>query len=153
MPDSGPNLAFIILPQIFARMPFGQIFGIIFFFGFAIAALECTKAAFEVATAYLIDEYNLTRTKAAILVGLFEFIVGIPSALFFIVWDLFDWLWTIIPPFMGLLTTIFIGWIWGLRDVNEEIRDIWKLLLKYVAPIGIAVVLLGYTYFFVTQFV
>ncbi|MGQ4832375.1 MAG: sodium-dependent transporter [Candidatus Asgardarchaeia archaeon] len=152
MPDSGPNLAFIILPQIFAKMPFGEIFGIIFFFGFAIAALECTKAAFEVATAYLIDEFKITRTKAAILVGLFEFLVGVPSALSFLIWDIFDWLWTIIPPLMGLLTTIFIGWLWRMRDINEKIHKIWKVLLVYVAPIGIAIVLLGYTYFFVTQF-
>ena len=152
-PDSGPNLAFIILPQIFAKMPYGYFLGVIFFLGFAIAALECTKAAFEVATAYLVDEFKFNRKKAALIVGVFEFLVGVPSALSFVIWDLFDWLWTIIPPLMGLITTIFIGWIWKVETLEEEkIHKIWIYLLKYFTPFGILTVFAGYAYFFAMQF-
>ena len=85
-------------------MPLGHIFGVLFFLSFAIAALECTKAAFEVATAYLMDEYHLNRSKAAVIVGLAQFLIGVGSAISYPIWDIFDWSWTIIPPLIGLLT-------------------------------------------------
>ncbi len=143
-PDAGERLAFIILPQVFAKMPFGYIFGVLFFLSFAIAALECTKAAFEVATAYLVDEYGFNRVKAAIFVGLFQFIIGLASAVFYYVWYLFDWFWTIIPPFIGLVTSVFIGWVWRIERIEEDIGKIWIILLKYIVPIGIATVFFGY---------
>ncbi|MHA1617201.1 MAG: sodium-dependent transporter [Candidatus Njordarchaeales archaeon] len=149
-PAAGPQLAFIVLPQVFAKMPLGYIFGVLFFLSFAIAALECTKAAFEVATAYLIDEFGVERRKAAIFVGAVQFLIGIGSALSYDVWMLFDWLWTIIPPLIGLFTSIFVAWIWKAERFAEEekIREIWFLLLKYIVPIGILIIFLGY----LTQF-
>ncbi|MEX2690854.1 MAG: sodium-dependent transporter [Candidatus Njordarchaeum guaymaensis] len=153
-PGTGPRLAFIILPQVFAKMPFGYIFGVLFFLSFAIAALECTKAAFEVATAYLIDEYHLSRFKAAIIVGLAQFLIGVGSAISYPIWDIFDWSWTIIPPLIGLLTSIFVGWIWRIdRFIDEEkMSKIWIYLLKFVVPIGIAIVFLGYLIQFIQAF-
>lgn len=150
-PDSGPRLVFIILPQVLARMPLGYIFGVLFFLGFAIAALECTKAAFEVATAYLMDEYGIERAKAAIIVGVLQFLIGIASAVSVEIWYLFDWLWTIIPPLIGLFTSIFVGWVWRIERFasEEKIRRIWIILLKYIVPIGILVVFVGY----LTQFI
>ena len=145
-PDSGARLAFIILPQVFAVMPLGRIFGILFFLAFMIAALEATKPAFEVAVSYLVEEYGIDRERAVLVVGGIQFIIGTLSAISLIIWDIFDWMWTLIPPLMGFLTMIFVGWIWKIERIGEKegINKFWIYLLKYVAPAGIFIVLLNY---------
>ncbi len=145
-PAAGAKLAFVVLPQVFARMPFGAIFGVMFFLGFAIAALEATKPAFEVATSYLVDEFKWDRTKAALIVAAVELILGIAAALSFQIWDLFDRMWTTIPPLMGLFTSVFIGWKLDVEKIcrEENIGRWWIYTIKYATPIGITIVFMAY---------
>ncbi|MDR0661087.1 MAG: sodium-dependent transporter, partial [Prevotellaceae bacterium] len=62
-PDEGPGLLFIILPKVFAAMPLGHIFAIIFFAVLIIAALTSAISLLEVITAYLTEEKKMTRKK------------------------------------------------------------------------------------------
>lgn len=72
-PDSGPSLIFITLPNVF-QQAFGgvpilaYIFSVMFYALLAMAALTSTISLHEVVTAYLHEEFNLSRGKAARLV-------------------------------------------------------------------------------------
>ena len=78
---SGPGLIFTVLPQLFASLPGGALFGSAFFILLAMAALTSTISLLEVPVAHCIDEYDWPRKKAVIvLVGL-TFVLSIPSAL------------------------------------------------------------------------
>jgi len=46
-PDAGPNLIFVTLPNIFANMPLGRLWGSLFFIFMAFAALSTVFAVFE----------------------------------------------------------------------------------------------------------
>ena len=46
-PDSGPNLIFVTLPNVFASIPGGQIWGFLFFVFLLFAALSTIIAVFE----------------------------------------------------------------------------------------------------------
>lgn len=52
-PDSGPNLIFVTLPNIFNEMPLGQLWGTLFFVFMTFAALSTVIAVFEIGRAHV----------------------------------------------------------------------------------------------------
>jgi len=90
-PGSGPGLIFVTLPRMFALMPLGWVFGIVFFAGlFGIAYLSAV-AAFEVLVGGVVDNSNIPRRKAAFIICAIVFILAVPpmiNARIFIPWDL-----------------------------------------------------------------
>ncbi len=166
-PAKGPSLVFQSLPFTFSRMPFGSVVATLFFALLAIAALTSTISLVEVAVAYLVDEHRVNRAVAAWTVAGIAFILGIPSALsgsvpFFAslpglkkdFLSIMDFIWGNISLAVGaLLLTIFIGYVWGVDKAAMEIRPdpsgpfrgegLWKLAVKYVIPLIIAVILIN----------
>ena len=163
-PGAGPGLVFITLPAVFAQMPFGTFFGLLFFFLLSIAALTSAISLLEVVTAWLIDEKGWSRKKAAVSMGLTIFIVGLPATLGYSVFsgfslpvlgtdllDTYDWFAnSIFLPLGGLLAAIFVGYVWGTKKAIEEantgntgfaIGNWWGILVRYVVPVLIAVIM------------
>ena len=60
-PTSGPGLIFSTLPKVFAAMPVGWLFGLLFFVGLFGAGYLSDIGAFEVLVAGLTDNTRLTR--------------------------------------------------------------------------------------------
>ena len=160
-PGSGPGLVFITLPAVFAQMPLGIVFGVLFFVLLAIAALTSAISLLEVVTAWLIDEKGWTRKKASAWMGLVIFIVGIPATLGYSVLsgvsfpglgtdilDTYDWFAnSVFLPVGGLFAAIFTGYVWGAQKGIDEankgatgfhIGKLWRFLICYVVPILIA---------------
>ena len=77
----GPALIFVTLPQIFGSIGggLGIAAGTLFFVLLCFAALTSTVSLLEVPISYVVDEWKLKRVKAAWLVALFIFVIGIPS--------------------------------------------------------------------------
>ncbi|MDI6742972.1 MAG: sodium-dependent transporter [Smithella sp.] len=164
-PGAGPGLVFITLPAVFAQMPLGIVFGVLFFILLTIAALTSAISLLEVVTSWLIDEKDWPRKKAAVLMGFVIFIVGIPAALGYSVFsgvtfpglgkdilDTYDWFSnSIFLPVGGLLAAIFTGYVWGAKKAVEEanrgktaltIGKLWIFLIRYVVPLLIAAILI-----------
>ncbi len=157
-PEAGPSLIFLVLPNIFNAIPLGQLFGTIFFFLLAIAALTSTISLLEVVVAYFIDQQGLQRKSATLLVGSSAFLMGIPSALgngsvslFSGFLDQVFWYFGEIALAVGaLFICLFAGWKWGIHKALEEIRSgypsfplakLWSFLVRYACPAAIAVIL------------
>ena len=81
--DAGPTLTFETLPAVFEKMPFGILVGGLFFLLLTVAALTSSISMLEVPVSYFVDGKRATRKKAAVLVGIVAFAVGLPSALSF----------------------------------------------------------------------
>ncbi|MBN2345671.1 MAG: sodium-dependent transporter [Candidatus Aminicenantes bacterium] len=166
-PDQGPGLVFAILPEIFAKIPGGMMFGAFFFLLLAVAALTSTISLLEVPVAFLIDERNWPRRRASVLVGGAALAFGIPSALsgggvkflsrlplvhvdFLSLWDK---VWGNISLSVGaLLIAIFVAHVWKTSRALEEITAegvrfrlarLWTIAIKYVCPLLILVVLVS----------
>ncbi len=154
------TLAFKIFPLIFPEIPGGQIFGIFFFTLLTVAAITSTISLLEVPVAYFVDERNWSRKKAALVIGLFTFVLGVPAALstggmqFFTkikVLGLFAFIFGNISLAVGaLFICIFVGYIWGIKKTLKEIssgnprfklRPIWVFSLKFLSPIAILIIL------------
>lgn len=63
-PDSGPNLVFVTLPNIFNSMAGGRLWGSLFFVFMAFAALSTIIAVFENIVSFGMDLWGWTRKKA-----------------------------------------------------------------------------------------
>ena len=63
-PGQGPGLIFFTLPEMFAAIPAGWFFGLIFFLALFAAAFLSDVAAFEVMVAGLTDNTRLQRRQA-----------------------------------------------------------------------------------------
>ncbi len=81
--DAGPTLTFETLPAVFSKMTAGVVIGGLFFLLLTVAALTSSISMLEVPVSYFVDGKRASRKKAAIIVGIVAFIVGIPSALSF----------------------------------------------------------------------
>jgi NSS family neurotransmitter:Na+ symporter len=90
-PGSGPALIFESLPQVFAQIPAGWVFGTVFFVALAGAAFLSGIAAFEVLVAGLTDNTGLTRRRATWTMATIVFFLAIPPMInmrIFVPWDL-----------------------------------------------------------------
>ena len=86
---SGPGLIFILLPNMFNNMPYGQLWCSLFFLFMGFAVLSTVVAVFEHIIANSMDIFGWSRTKASI-VGFFTlFALSLPCALGFNVWSSF----------------------------------------------------------------
>ena len=169
-PDAGPSLLFITLPNVF-QMAFGDvpflayIFSVMFYMLLAVAAFTSTISMHEVVTAFVHEDWKLSREKAACYVTLFCTLLGVLSALSFgVLADMkifnltfFDFLDTltskVMLPLGGMLISIFIGWYLDRRIVWDEISNegslkvpffkLYIFIMKYVAPIAIGLVFIN----------
>ena len=169
-PDAGPSLLFITLPNVF-QMAFGSvpflayIFSVMFYVLLALAAFTSTISMHEVVTAFVHEDWKVSRTKAAWCVTIFCTLLGVFSALSFGVladmkiFDLtfFDFLDTltskVMLPLGGMLISVFAGWYLDRRIVWEEISNngslkvpffkLYIFILKFVAPIAIGLIFLN----------
>ena len=79
--DQGPGLVFVTLPEVFARMGGGRIWGTFFFIFMSFASLSTVIAVFENIIAITMDAYNWNRKKAVRLNAILLTLLSIPCPL------------------------------------------------------------------------
>lgn len=165
-PDAGPSLLFQTIPAVFASMPLGSIFVVIFFVLTAIAAMGAMLSLLEVPVAFLNERLGLSRRVATLLTVLVLAVVGSTAALsnsvladvkvfgktFF---DFFDFASSnVLLPLGGLFICLFTAWVFGRSSIQEALSNHGMLsnqavvraiiiLVRYVAPILVLLVLLN----------
>lgn len=82
-PDSGPNLIFITLPNVFISIPGGRIWGTLFFVFLLFAALSTVIAVFENILAWWMDQKDWSRKKAVIVNCILILLLSLPCVLGF----------------------------------------------------------------------
>ncbi|MBA6292539.1 sodium-dependent transporter [Colwellia sp. MB3u-70] len=145
------QLIFNILPELFNSMGnIGMVVAIGFFSLLSIAALTSTISSTEVPVSYLVEDKNLSRSKATWLVSAIVLTASMTIITFFD--SLFGMvirvLTTILQPLSCLFYFIVVGWLWKrgnkLRDVSlQEGRKwlpIWGNYLRFVCPLLLTVV-------------
>jgi NSS family neurotransmitter:Na+ symporter len=124
-PTSGPGLIFSTLPKVFAAMPMGWLFGLLFFVGLLGAGYLSDVGAVEVLVAGLTDNTRLTRTRAVWIMSAACFVLAIPPSIntaIFVPWDLtFGSGMQTLGAFLAVVT---IGWCVNrtaaLRELSRD---------------------------------
>ena len=158
MKTSGPagtGLTFMWMPQLFAKMPGGFIFAVLFFLGLSFAAFSSLISMIELSTRVFVD-MGFQRYKAALGVCVVGFTLGIPSAISLGFFANQDFVWgiglMISGAFIALTIITFGTNSFREEAVNSHLRPHpnthkiksgrwWNLMITYLIPLQVAVLL------------
>ncbi len=164
-PTEGTSLLFLTIPAVFASMPGGALFTVLFFVLSAVASIGAMLSLLEVPVSWAVETLRLERKKATLLVALGTLCLGIPAALGTSVlsgislfglslFDLYDFLSSnLLLPVGGLLLSLFVGYVWDRKsfmDVlgnggtlhNGTVVRLLVLCCRTVTPVLITLILL-----------
>lgn len=163
-PDSGPNLIFVTLPNIFNHMAGGRLWGSLFFVFMAFAAFSTVLAVFENIMSCCMDLTGWSRKKTAAINIVLMILLSLPCVLGFNVWsgfqpfgagsnvlDLEDFLvsniWLPLGSLFYLLfCTSRYGWGWKnfKEEANEgggfKVKDNIRFYVSYILPIIVLII-------------
>ena len=171
--NAGPSLLFVTMPNVFANMSLGRLWGALFFLFMSFAALSTAFAVYENVIANFTELTGIARKKACLICGLAMFILTIPCALGFNVWsgfmpfgegtgvlDLEDFIVSnLLLPGGAIIYVIFCtsryGWGWDkfIDECNAGVgvkMPVWlKNYMKYFVPLVLlAILVVGLISFF-----
>lgn len=165
-PDSGPSLIFITLPNIFAEMPFGRIWGGLFFLFMSFAAFSTVITVFESIISCWMDKWNFSRKKVCLINCIAIVVLSMPCVLGFnllsgfqplgegtTILDLEDFLVSnILLPGGSIVITLFctnkFGWGFDnyFAEVNSgkglKVQKWMKVYFKWILPIVVVFLLI-----------
>ena len=171
-PGSGPGLIFDTLPYIFAQMGLqmpwiSSLAAILFFLTILFAALTSSISLIEVGVAYLTEERGFKRGWACVFLFVVTGALGGLCSLSFGpladvkvfgmgFFDLFDTVASnVLLTVGGLLVVLFVGWKMPKAEVFDELTNggtkrrnvrlfnFFYFLIRYVAPVGVAILILS----------
>ena len=151
--DSGPGLIFAALPQVFAAMPGGRLWGSVFFLFLSLAALTTVIAVFECLIGGFMDGCR-RRPLVALCVGTAVALGSLPCVFFKGVLEWEDFVFSkFFLPLGGLTLTLFVSWRfgWGWDAFRAEVSEgvgpalpAWtQPIFRYVVPAMIVLVLVA----------
>ncbi len=154
MKTSGPaatGLTFIWMPQLFAKMPAGNAFAILFFLGLSFAAFSSLIAMIKLSARILID-FGVAPRQAILGVCIIGFTLGIPSAINLEFFANQDFVWGVALMISGAFISFAVIRHGAARFRTESIDNqdhdwnagrLWDTAIRFVIP-TLAVVLLGW---------
>ena len=135
-PSAGPGLIFVTLPQVFAAMPWGSLFAVLFFVGLLGVAWLSAIAALEVLVAGLADTLQLPRRTSIRIAAGGVFLLSLPPTVnleLFVPWDLT--FGSGMQTLGALLAAVTVGWAMvraeALRELGSPRLYLW---VKWAIP-------------------
>ena len=156
---SGPSLIFITLPNIFANMSMGRLWGSLFFLFMAFAAMSTVLAVFENIICCGMELTGCSRKKSSLVNLVLIILLSMPCVLGYNLWawdgfavfggavlDVEDFLVSnLFLPLGSLVYLLFCvtryGWVWQnyKKEVNTgkglKVQDWMRGYLTYVLPL------------------
>lgn len=157
MQTSGPaatGLTFIWMPQLFAKMPGGHVFAILFFLGLSFAAFSSLISMIELVTRVVVD-FGVQRKAAIAGVSTFGFAAGIPSAVNLGFFANQDFVWGVALMISGAFIALGVM-SQGTANFRKSVIDgvegdwnagpVWDFAISKVIPTLATVLLLWWLY-------
>ena len=160
--ESGPQLAFVAMPKVFSQMPMGGVWSTLFFLLLGLAALSSTISMHEAVTSYFVEKRGMSRRQGAWVVTIIALVLATAASLSLGDWSGFtiggmnifslldNFTSIVMLPLLGILTAVFVGWIWKKEDMRKELTaeggvdkatyPVIRFLLRYVCPVLVSVV-------------
>jgi len=163
MKESGPastGLTFIWMPQLFAEMPGGVAFVILFFLGLSFAALSSLISMIELVVRNLVD-FGMTRNRALIAVIAVGFLLGLPSALNVTFLSNQDFVWGVALMISGICIAGAVIKYGPSRMISQVLDSVpgdlrlgwgWQRTIAVLIPLQGVILLSWWTYLSVTSY-
>jgi SNF family Na+-dependent transporter len=148
------DLGFQAMALIFQGLPLGQLLGAAWFLLLFFAGLTSAVAITQPMVALIQEGFSTTRTRAAALTGVLLLVLSQPTLLLLGVLDELNfWAGTFSLLLFGLAEVVIFAWIFGMergwaeitRGAEIRVPGIVRPVLKYVTPVFLAAILLGFS--------
>ncbi len=160
--QSSIGLAFVAYPKAISLLPFGTLFGVLFFFLLCIAGVSSSISIIEAFSSAMIDKFNIPRHKTINTVCL----VGFVGSMIFTAKNCGLQMLDIVDHFInqyglitvGVVEAIIIGWLFKtdlLKDHMESnipdggnkkmfmtLLKLWKYCIKFITPLALGVAII-----------
>lgn len=146
------NLGFVTMPQIFAGIPGGPIYGFIWFGMLFLAGITSSVSIVQPSVAFLEDEYKFPRQRAVMLFAVVAFVLCQPA-----IWllskgvldDLDFWAGNFIIVIGATMEAILVAWVFGIDRFWEELHQgsqirvprIFRFVIKFITPTALLVMI------------
>ena len=139
------SLGFVVLPNVFELMPFGQFFGFLFFLLLFLAAITSSMSLVQPTVALFQESFRWSRGASVILAAIVNLIGTIIVCWYtqnLVALDVFDfWLANCTPFIFVIIQTSFIIFVWGSANFATELAEGSKIkpplfivkIVKYVS--------------------
>lgn len=141
------GLGFHVLPMVFSHMPWGDLFGFLFFFLLFLAAATSSLSMLQPGIAFLEEALMINRRQSVAILG---YITGVGT--FFVFYfsesakalDTLDfWAGSFLIYTLACIQIIFFGWVMGIeqgfaeahRGSSIRIPRVFRFIMKYVTPL------------------
>ncbi len=161
---SGIGLAFVAYPKAISLIPFGEVFGLLFFFLLTIAGISSSISIIEAFSSAIIDKFGASRQKVVTTVC----VIGFFGSLLFTSNAGLYWL-DIVDHFLnhyglvtvGIVEAFIIGWIYRTEQLKMHIvsqlgltgrrhnifkyivLQLWKYCIKFITPVALGIALIN----------
>lgn len=168
MQASGPSLMFVSLPKVFAAMgKIGNIVGCLFFAMVLFAAVTSAMSVMEAVVSSFMDQFHVSRTKAACIEGVIALVAGVivclgynvlyfevtlPNGAVAQILDIMDYISNnLLMPVVAIGTCILIGWVVKPKTIIDEVEKsgckfgrkwLYIPMIKIIAPVLLIILLL-----------
>ncbi|WP_425617617.1 sodium-dependent transporter [Anatilimnocola sp. NA78] len=149
------DLGFRVLPNVFAQMPAGRLFGFLWFFMLFLAAITSSLSMLQPVIAFLEEGLGLQRKASVSLLGGIT-LLGSGFVVYYskgmLALDTLDfWVGTMFIFVLAMIQAFLYGWVLGIERGEHEahqgahmrIPRFVQFLLKYVTPVYLLAVFIG----------
>ncbi|MBC9866475.1 MAG: sodium:calcium symporter [Opitutae bacterium] len=146
------GLGFNVLPMVFSNMPFGNLFGFLFFFLLFLAAVTSSLSMLQPVVAFLEEALKINRKQSVVILGLFT-ALGSSFVVYFSknvkALDTLDfWMGTFMIFVLATTQIIMFGWVVGMEKGWKEIHlgasirvpRLFQFIMKFVTPLFLLVI-------------
>jgi len=148
------NVGFVTMPLIFEKMPAGFLFAGLWFILLFIAGITSSVSMIQPMMSFLEDEFNISRKKATVILGIISFSACLPTILFLqygFLDELDFWSGTFFVILFATVEIFIFLFALGIKKGWEEmhigalikIPKIFKFIITYITPVYL-ILLLGF---------
>lgn len=139
------NLGFVTMPLVLGRLPWGHLFGCLWFLLLFLAGITSSISLAQPVIAFFQNVYGWSRGKAVVVFGLVSFLLSQPAVWWLgrgVVDEMDFWGGTLCLVVFGTLEVVLFGWVFGMergwREIHRgaavRLHPIFKVIIRYVTP-------------------
>jgi len=150
------DLGFLAMPLVLERIPYGNVFGFLWFALLFLAGITSSISLAQPAVAFLEDEFNLTKREAVIIFAVATFILC-QASIFgggAVIDELDFWAVNFCLVGFALVEAILFAWVFGMQRAWTELHSgsdiripgLYRFVIKYVTPLFLVAILGAWAY-------
>ena len=152
------SLGFATLPVVFAQMGwFENFIGAIWFFMLFLAAITSSLSMYQPAVAHVKESLGVSHNTGTAVISTIG-VIGALLTLWFTAggafWSTVDfWVGTYLIFVLAMVQIIYFAWVFGIDRGWKELHSgasirippVFKIVMKYIAPMYLIIVFVGFT--------